>query len=246
MKILVLCPFATEGKMAEFNRLFLPSDVDVVELKEGPSPGGGRSSVVYGLASVVEAIKDAEKQGYDAVVQACHADPGIQEARELVSIPVVGPANVAMHIATMLGNKVCMLNLNYPRWLPWNLGNIKAYGFESCIVQRGLKATVEDSFKAYEEYRASGGKITPFINDLVALCVKSIEEDNADVISFFCGWLIWADKVIQSELARKGYDVPVVNPLPTAVEIARALVNLKLTHSRLAYPMNAVYGNIKK
>ncbi len=44
------------------------------------------------------------------------------------------------------------------------------------------------------------------------------------------------DKLLRSELLKKGYDIPVVNPLPVAVEVARALVNLKLTHSRITYP----------
>ena len=47
----------------------------------------------------------------------------------------------------------------------------------------------------------------------------------------YCG-----DKKTDAELEEKGYDIPFINPVPMMVELARALVRLKLTHSPLSYP----------
>ena len=49
---------------------------------------------------VVEAIR-AERAGADAIVIDCMGDPGLKAAREVVSIPVLGPAQTAMHLAAI-------------------------------------------------------------------------------------------------------------------------------------------------
>ena len=41
---------------------------------------------------VIDGFIDAEKLGYDAAVIGCGNDPGLQQARQAVDIPVVGPA----------------------------------------------------------------------------------------------------------------------------------------------------------
>ena len=46
----------------------------------------------------------------------------------------------------------------------------------------------------------------------------------------------WYAKFPIRELKKRGYDIPFVNPTPTAVEMAKMLVALKLTHSRYSYP----------
>mgnify|MGYP003320815669 CR=1 FL=1 len=38
-------------------------------------------------------------------------DPGLQGARECVSIPVIGPCETAMHFASMLGHKFSVLTV---------------------------------------------------------------------------------------------------------------------------------------
>ncbi len=242
MKIVVLAPFATHGVARSFFREFVPKDVDVVELKEGPPQGGGRVGTLFGVSYILEAIKDAERQGYDAVVSACHSDPAIQDVRQLVDIPVIGPGMVAMHISAMLGTKTCMLKAT-KQARSWTQENIMLYGFEGRVIVRAVRSTVAEAMRAYDEYKLSG-KPPCFMNYLVEESIKAIEEEDVDVLTFGCGGLIWMDKLLRSELLKKGYDIPVVNPLPVAVEVARALVNLKLTHSRITYPKNPLYANM--
>lgn len=52
---------------------------------------------------VVKKAEWAERNGYDAVVVSYMMDPGVKAAREAVNIPVVGPREACMHIASMLG-----------------------------------------------------------------------------------------------------------------------------------------------
>lgn len=53
----------------------------------------------------VESTIQAEKEGFDAVIIACYFDPGVDEAREVVNIPVVGIAEASFSYAHMLTRK---------------------------------------------------------------------------------------------------------------------------------------------
>ena len=46
-------------------------------------------------------VRAAEAEGMDAVIIDCMADPGLDPARELASIPIIGPAQAAMHLAAL-------------------------------------------------------------------------------------------------------------------------------------------------
>ena len=243
MKIMVLYTWKTPDDNMKMTKDFLPDDVDVVCLNEGCTPGW-HSSTAYGIPGGLETIKKAERDGYDAVVILCNGDPVVQEARELVDIPVIGPSNASLHIAAMLGFKIGMLILNYPRSRYWNTQNIAKYGFESRVIQRGVKYNVEESVAAYERYKASGGKDISFIPELAESCIKVIQDDDVEALTLNCGGMIWARDILHSELVKRGYDVPVINPLPTAVEIARVLVNSGLSHSRITYPKSTLLSGI--
>ncbi len=59
----------------------------------------------YGPGGVLNKIIQAADQGYDAVAIGCFLDPAMQEARELVSIPVLGLGETSMLMACMYGYK---------------------------------------------------------------------------------------------------------------------------------------------
>ena len=52
---------------------------------------------------VAQKAEWAEKNGYDAVVVSCMMDPGVKAAKEAVNIPVVGPKEACMAVASILG-----------------------------------------------------------------------------------------------------------------------------------------------
>src|SRR3546814_4706331 len=47
----------------------------------------------------------------DAVIIDCMGDPGLKAAREVVSIPVLGPSETAMHLAAMLGHRFSIVTV---------------------------------------------------------------------------------------------------------------------------------------
>jgi Asp/Glu/hydantoin racemase len=59
----------------------------------------------FGPGGVLNKIMQAGEQGYDAVAIGCFLDPAMQEAREVVSIPVIGLGETSMLMACMYGYK---------------------------------------------------------------------------------------------------------------------------------------------
>jgi len=55
---------------------------------------------------VVKKAEWAEANGYEAVVVSCIMDPGVKAAKEAVDIPVVGPKEACINIATILGKNL--------------------------------------------------------------------------------------------------------------------------------------------
>jgi allantoin racemase len=84
--------------------------VDVVSLLE---PGEPESPFLPAMpfyhGALFRRIKQAEGEGYDGVIIGCSADPGLQEAKRMVSIPVTGPLEANLHLAAMLRARVTLM-----------------------------------------------------------------------------------------------------------------------------------------
>ena len=70
----------------------------------GPAEIRNAHDVRLAAPFVVETIVAAGDEGFDAVIVDCTADPGVGEARELVSIPVVG-AGEALRAAVAMAQQ---------------------------------------------------------------------------------------------------------------------------------------------
>lgn len=55
------------------------------------------------IGNIIEAVKNAEKQGYSGVIIGCAADPGLEQAKKAVRIPVTAPAEAGMYLSSLLG-----------------------------------------------------------------------------------------------------------------------------------------------
>lgn len=234
MRTKLIIPWAASEALINYEREFVPSDVDVEGLDEGVLAGNS-SDPTDSLPYTIDAIQDAERQGYDAVIISCFGDDGVEETRRLVDIPVLGPFKVALHVAAMLGHRICVLapDLDRLRLPIWN--NTVAYGFQERVVIRGTRASVPQALQAYQDYKATS-EIGSFISEMVNTCAESIEHDDTDVVVLGCGSIKWLKPLLESELQRRGYDITVIDPLSVSIEMACALSKLKTAHSRRAYP----------
>jgi allantoin racemase len=78
------------------------TEISVVGLDRGPASLESDYEDALAVPGILARVRAAEAEGMDAVIIDCMADPGLSPARELASIPIVGPAQAAMHLAAVL------------------------------------------------------------------------------------------------------------------------------------------------
>jgi allantoin racemase len=72
--------------------------------------------ILLNKVDVVEQMIAAGRGGADGVMVACSGDPGVAEGRTLLSVPVVGPMEAALHLACSYGYKVGIVTVADRSW----------------------------------------------------------------------------------------------------------------------------------
>lgn len=224
----VVTPITTRGfrDLSEFKALEGPDLViSHSEIDIGPASIECEYDEAMALPGTIAKIIEAERDGVQAVVIDCMGDPGMKAGRECVSIPVLGPCETAMHVASMLGHTFSVVTV-LSRIRPLLEHQAQNYGVREKLASiRSVDIPVLELEKDLDRTKAA----------LAEQAVMAVEQDGADAIIFGCtGMLGCADAVRQGLLA-KGYDIPVIDPVPMAVRMATALIEAGLTHSKITY-----------
>lgn len=204
--------------------------VTQVQIERGPCSLESEFEESIAVPDTLERIVAAEREGVDAVVIDCMRDPGLGSARELVSIPVVGVAEATMHVASMLGHMFSVVTV-LDRLVPAFENLAKVYGL------RDKLASVRSVEIPVLSLAEDGERL---LHALIEQSVRAIEDDGAHAIVFGCTGMIGFAEDVGEGLTAKGYEgVPTIDPIPTGVRVAQALVDLGLTHSKRTYPAPA-------
>ncbi|GGH65814.1 aspartate/glutamate racemase family protein [Rothia aerolata] len=109
MKIKVINPNTTQSMTRLIERsLFtyaVEIDLQVVSPSMGPASIESHYDEALSVPGLLAEIKSGLDWGADAFVVACFGDPGIEAAREISPVPVIGIAEGAFHVASLLGGK---------------------------------------------------------------------------------------------------------------------------------------------
>jgi allantoin racemase len=92
-------PYCGPGTKLEIG--YLPDKQERYEF--GTAQAATKHSVLY-----PDRCEQAEQEGYDAVIMHCCSDPGLEEARRRVSIPVIGPGEATLRAGAILGRRIGM------------------------------------------------------------------------------------------------------------------------------------------
>lgn len=111
LKILVISPTyprSGDGELRSYDmakRYVRPdTQVDSINVEYGATSIESFYDATMTAPFVVRKAEWAEKNGYDAVVVNCMTDLGVKAARMAVDIPIVGPREACMNIASILGS----------------------------------------------------------------------------------------------------------------------------------------------
>jgi len=94
-----------------------------------------RSFRFYNDREVLESMWESYREGYEAIALNCFYDPCVDIARELMDIPVIGPAEASMSMASLMGAKFGIVTF-HPKAVPDYEKMIGAYGFDAKAIAR--------------------------------------------------------------------------------------------------------------
>ena len=191
--------------------------------KHGTHSVESMTDEAYNAPFILEQIMRANKEGYDVIVIDCACDPVLEAAREISSIPVIGPRNSALHLALTLGTRFGVVTVQGESLKRCIEHGIRKEGLESfCAGVRYLQIPVLDITKKPEAAQKAILKES-----------RSLIEAGADVIVLGCTALSHEVDLnpIMAELK-----IPIIDPWVIAVKTAFMLVESGLSHSKIAYP----------
>lgn len=201
--------------------------LDIVNVEDGSTSIEDMYDEVMSLPYIIKKIKLAEELGYHAVVIDCFFDPGLDVARELVKIPVIGPAQSACHLAAQVGERFSVI-LPSTKGEPIVRDRLKRYELHHNLASiRSVNLSVLELQTKPEETlsRVSEEARKAFLND------------GAHVLVLGCTGMSWLFERLESLLKeRYNLEVPVIEPFRAAVYNAVMWVLYGVTHSKTRYP----------
>jgi len=216
---------ATEVKRRErlMNQwAFEGTTVQVVDVETGPTSIESAYEEMLAIPATLDLIRDCERDGFDAAIIGCFGDPGLEAARELVRMPVIGPAESSMLLAASLGHKFSVLTI-----------------YDSLIAGQEHLAHKAGVAAKLASVRASNIAVLDLMQDraltldrLITVSRECVKQDRADAVLLGCMTMSFLD-VAETVSAEVG--VPIINAGKAALKQAETLVSLGLTHSLTAF-----------
>ncbi|MER7055059.1 aspartate/glutamate racemase family protein [Streptomyces sp. NPDC000351] len=195
-----------------------------------PRPGGAkrrrspRLQRSTGRSGHLDAVREAAGDGADAVFVSCFGDPGVQAAREIVDIPVVGGFEPAVLTSLALGERTGVITV-LPNVPPMLHGLVRRYALTGRV---GTIRAVDVSVLDLD----SGDRLIEGLTEQARAAVAARE---ADVIVLGCTGMLGVAAALQERLAAEGPFVPVVDPTGAAIMWLESQVRLGVRPSRTTY-----------
>lgn len=227
MNILYLVP----GQMDEHevkrrerlaNKLVHPENrVEVRDVKSGPISIESAVEEEMSVSGVLQALLRYRNR-YHAVVLGCFGDPGLRAARELVKIPVIGPAESSVYFSQQIGDRFGIL-VALERDIPTTRAMVARYEMTHKLASiQPLSIPVLDLARNEVKTKRALTRAT-----------RLAEEDGAECLILGCMSLAY---MLADELVQDSANIPVLNPAKIALRTAEIFAQLRLTHSRKTYP----------
>jgi len=218
-------PFAASSPLVAMTREIY-RDVDGVKIvgtDEGKENLTCYSDIEYNVPGILNRLALGEQEGHPAAITGCFCDPGIMAARQLVSIPVVGPAETALAVASTLGSRFIIV-VPSPDLVYITEKIVHSYGHADRL------AHVLPLDNADAEACASGSEQE--LDKIAENCLQAVKAVRADVIVLGCLGFRTMATGLGRILKENNISCPVIESGITSVNYARLLVSLNLNQSR--------------
>jgi allantoin racemase len=220
MRIAYIGPKARESALQAF--VGLGVTVEARPHGKGPASIESMWEEYLSVPGLLESVVELEREGFDAIVPGCFGDPGIDGARELVDIPVLGPGATSMVVAANLGHRFSIVTV---------LENV-VRPLENLALLTGVAAKLASVRQIGIPVLELNANPDATFDRLTDVSREVIEQDRADVLILGCGTLSFRAAELQEMLG-----VPVLNPLQVTLRMAELLVACGLSHSKRSHPL---------
>ena len=184
-------------------------DVEIIagQSAAGPDAIEGPFDGAMAVPGMLASMREAERAGAQAHVIACFDDTGLDAARALLDMPVVGIGEAAMHVASLLGHRFAIVT-TLSRSVPILRDNVDRYGLGArCCVVRASDIPV----LALHDPQSGA-------TDVISQHIAKARDGGAEAIVLGCAGM--------SEFARRleqEHGIPVIEGVGAAVGLASHL-----------------------
>ncbi|MFN3318907.1 MAG: aspartate/glutamate racemase family protein [Allorhizobium sp.] len=233
MKIAVINPNTTASMtaiIADAARRVAHAETEIVAITSsmGPVSIEGYYDEVFAVPGLLVEIAKAEREGADAIVIACFDDTGLDAARALAGIPVIGICEAALSATSFIAQRFSVVTTMERSRLPVE-HLVHRYGMGSRCKVRAADVPVlsleDPNSNARDRLRSE--------------ISAALKDDRAEAIVLGCAGM--ADLTAS---LRQEFGVPVIDGVAAAVKQAESLVAQGLsTAKRGAYatPVSKTY-----
>jgi len=221
MRLLVINPNTTASMTEKIGiaarRAATPgTEIVATNPPQGPVSIEGYYDEALAVPGILQTMRTTPD--FDAVIIACFDDTGIDAARCLTDVPVIGIGEAAYHFASMLSNKFSVVT-TLARSVPALEHNLHRYGLAARC------ARVRSSEVAVLELERPGSEACDRISAEIG---RAVAEDRAEAIVLGCAGMADLADRLSAE-----HGLPVLDGVSCAVRLAEAMVGLGLRTSRL-------------
>jgi allantoin racemase len=209
----------------------------LIELHYPENLGGGevlhhlrKTKTLAGLHHILETpalVKkslEAERDGFDAVVQTDAFDPGVEAARLAVRIPVVGSLRASCHFAATLCERFA-LTVPLESYVPYVWRLVESYRMAHFVT----------AIKVIGMYEVGDlSKYHDAILERTIAVARELLEGGAQALIPLAARLIPA--AVSPEEVERAVGIPVINTQAVAIRFAELMASTKTVHSMKAYP----------
>ena len=172
--------------------------------------------------AIIKKALEAQEDGFDAVVNVNTYDPGVEAARFVLRIPILGVGKASCHWARILADRIGII-VPFDTSIPIAYRLLKSYGVSdsiSSIVAAnppiGADKGQEEVFQCFEN------------------AGKKCAQDGAQIIIPLCG--IFIPMTLSAKALSEQVGIKVVDTLAVGIGLVELMVRFDMVHSEKAYP----------
>ncbi|MGX8007790.1 aspartate/glutamate racemase family protein [Mesorhizobium sp. ORM8.1] len=209
------------------------TEIVAVTSSMGPASIEGYYDEALAVPGLLMEIAAGERQGAQAAIIACFDDTGLDAARAMAAIPVIGICEAALSMASFIAQRFTVVTTTQRSRVPVE-GLVQRYGMSGRVRVRAADIPV----------LALGDPASGAVGKLCDEIARAVEEDRAEAIVLGCAGMADLAHRLQEE-----FSLPVIDGVSAAVKQAEALIALGLSTSKrgaYASPLAKPYRGMLK